>query len=163
MTQEQYWKELHQLKTHIGFVELQLERAEERDRFLKIVLAIASSSSIGAWAIWNHLSWVWASIIAFSQVITAVTPFLPYKGRIKAYSALLSELEELMIQAEFRWHSISEGDLAPSEINKVRFTIRSAKQKSLKKHIGTTIPTDDKLHEKAEAAASDYLTNFYSY
>jgi hypothetical protein len=161
MVQSQYWKELYQLKTHIGFIERQLEKSEGIDRFLKIVLAIASSSSIGAWAIWSEYSWVWASIIAFSQVITAVTPFLPYRSRIKAYSSLLHELEELMIRAEFKWHSISDGKLTPTEINKARFEIRAAKQKSLKKYISTTIPTNTKLHEQAETSASDYLTNFY--
>ena len=159
--QSQYWKELYQLKTHIGFIERQLEKSERIDRFFKIVLALASSSSIGAWAIWNEYSWIWAGIIAFSQVITAVMPFLPYKNRIKSYSSLLNELEELMIQAEFKWHSISEGTLTASEINKARFGIRTAKQKSLKKHIPTTIPTDNKLHEQAEVSASEYLNNFY--
>jgi len=133
MVQEQYWKELYQLKTHIAFIELQLEKAESIDRSMKMTLAIASSSSIGAWVIWNHLSWVWAGIIAFSQVISAVNPYLPYKSRIKSYTSLLHELEELMIQAEFKWHAISEGELTPTEINKARFEIRSAKQKSLKK------------------------------
>jgi hypothetical protein len=159
--QSQYWKELYQLKTHIGFIERQLEKSEGIDRFLKIVLAITSSSSIGAWAIWNEYSWIWAGIIAFSQVITAITPFLPYKSRIKAYSSLLHELEELMIRAEFKWHSISDGKLTATEINKARFEIRAAKQKSLKKYISTTIPTDGKLHDQAEATASEYLTNFY--
>jgi hypothetical protein len=161
MVQNQYWKELYQLKTHIGFIERQLEKSEGIDRFFKIFLAITSSSSIGAWAIWNEHSWLWASIIAFSQVITAITPFLPYKGRIKAYSSLLHELEELMIRGEFKWHSISDGQLTPTEINKARFEIRAAKQKSLKKYVSTTIPTDGKLHEQAEKSASVYLTNFY--
>lgn len=161
MVQEQYWKELHQLKTHIGFIELLLEKSEGIDRALKIALAIASSSSIGAWVIWNHLSWVWAGIIAFSQVVSALNPFLPYKNRIKAYSSLLHELEELMIQAEFKWHAIAEGQLTATEINKARFEVRSTKQKSLKKHIQTTIPTNTKLHAKAEEAASQYLANFY--
>lgn len=161
MVQEQYWKELHQLKTHIGFIELLLEKSESIDRALKIALAVASSSSIGAWVIWNHLSWVWAGIIAFSQVVSAVNPFLPYKSRIKAYSSLLYELEELMIQAEFKWHAIAEGKLTATEINKARFEVRSTKQKSLKKHIQTTIPTNNKLHAKAEETASQYLANFY--
>ncbi len=161
MVQEQYWKELYQLKTHIAFVECQLESAERIDRILKIILAITSSASIGAWALWNQFSWLWASIIAFSQVISAVNPFLPYKNRIKAYSLLLNELEEIMIQAEFKWHSISEGKLTPTEINKARFEIRSAKQKSLKKHISTTIPTNPKLHARAESTAYAYLSNFY--
>ncbi len=161
MTQEQYWKEIYQLKTHIRFIELQLEKSENIDRGLKILLAIASSSSIGAWVIWNHLSWVWAGIIAFSQVISAINPYLPYKNRIKAYTSLLHELEELMIQAEFKWHSIAEGKLTAEEINQARFNIRTAKQKSLKKNILTTIPTDSSMHAKAEASASEYLNNFY--
>lgn len=161
MVQEQYWKEIHQLKTHIGFIELLLERSESIDRVLKITLAVASSSSIGAWAIWQQYSWVWAGIIAFSQVISAINPFLPYKNWIKAYSSLLHELEELMVQAEFKWHAIAEGELTSSEINKARFEIRAAKIRSLKKHIQTTVPTDNKLHEKAEAAATQYLVNFY--
>jgi len=161
MVQEQYWKELHQLKTHINFIELQLEKAENKDRFIKIIFAIASSSSIGAWAIWNQFSWIWASIIAFSQVMSAVNQFLPYKSRIKEYTSLLHELDELMIQAEFKWHAIAEGKFTGTEINKARFEIRAAKQKSLKKNIHTTIPTNSKFHINAETSATKYLNNFY--
>lgn len=161
MVQEQYWKEIYQLKTHIGFLEFLLEKAEWKDRALKIVLAIASSSSIGAWVIWKDFSSIWAGIIAFSQVVSAISPYLPYKSQIKSYSSLLHELEELMIQAEFKWHAISEGNLTETEINKARFEIRATKQKSLKKHIQTTIPTDSKLHAKAESSARDYFINFY--
>jgi len=47
--------------------------------------------------IWKDFSSVWAGIIAFSQVVSAVSLYLPYKNQIKAYSSLLHELEELMI------------------------------------------------------------------
>ncbi len=161
MLQEQYWIEIYQLKTHIGFLELQLEEAEGRVRIVKILLAIASSTSIGAWAIWQSLSWLWASIIAFSQVVAAISPYLPYKNRIKAYTSLIQELEELMIQAEFKWHAIADGRLTPKDINKARFDIRAAKNKSLKKHIQTTIPSNSKLHEKAEDSAKEYFSEFY--
>lgn len=161
MVQEQYWKEIYQLKTHINFIELQLEKSENIDRGLKILLAIASSSSIGAWVIWTHLSWLWAGIIASSQVVSAIKSYLPYKNRIKAYTSLLHELEELMIQAEFKWHAIAGGKLTESEINEARFEIRAAKQKSLKKNIFTTIPTNCSMHAKAEASATEYLSNFY--
>ena len=66
-----------------------------------------------------------------------------------------------MIQAEFKWHSIAEGELDASEINKARFEVRTLKQKALKKHITTTIPTDYKLHAKAEELAREYLETFY--
>ncbi|EPE5851646.1 hypothetical protein ACSKAH_004122 [Vibrio vulnificus] len=161
MTQEQYWKELYQLRVHITYIELKLEQAEWNDRAVKILLAIASSSSIGAWALWDSYSWIWAGIIATSQVIGAINPFLPYKNRLKAYSSLINELEELMVRSEFRWHAISQGELTSTDINKARFEIRTLKQKALKKHILTTIPTDIKLHEKAEASANQYFETFY--
>jgi hypothetical protein len=161
MVQNQYWKELYELKTHIGFIERQLGKSEGIDRISSGFLATTSSASIGAWIIWNEHSFLWASIIAISQIITAITPHLPYKSRIKAYSSLLHELEELMIRAEFKWHSISEGQLTPTEINEARFKIRAAKQKSLKKYVSTTIPTDDELHAQAEESAFAYLSNFY--
>lgn len=66
-----------------------------------------------------------------------------------------------MVEAESKWHSIVEGRLTPTEINKARFDIRATKQKSLKKYINTTILTDDKLQKKAEASATAYLENFY--
>jgi hypothetical protein len=161
MVQQQYWIELFQLKTHIGFIERLLEGSETIDRTLKIVLAVAASSSIGAWVIWRELSWLWASIIALSQVIAAVNPFLPYRDRIKSYSSLLHELEEVMIQAEFKWHAIADGELTSAEINRARFEVRSQKQKALKRHIQTTIPFKRATHEAAEASAREYLQSFY--
>ena len=162
MTQEQYWKELYQLKAHINYVEILYENADQIDRTLKIILAVAASTSIGAWVIWKNYAWVWASVIAFSQVITAINPFLPYKERIKDYGSLLHELEEILIQAEFKWHSIAEGELTEPEINQARFEIRSQKLKSLKKHItGTTIPRDEKARRRAEDSAREYFETFY--
>lgn len=161
MMQEQYWKELYQLKVHIHLIELLLERAERVDRVVKIILAVSSSVSIGAWAIWNHYSYVWAAIIATSQVLTAVRPFLPYSNRIKAYSPLIRELEELMIHSEYKWSAISNGELTTKQINKARFDLRCIKHKAIHKHIKTTIPTDLKLQKKAEEIAVNYLMNFY--
>ncbi|WP_102024994.1 hypothetical protein [Serratia sp. FGI94] len=161
MIQEQYWKELYQLKVHIGFIELLLERAEYIDRMMKITLAVSSSVSIGSWAIWSEFSYMWGAIIALSQIISAINPFLPYSSRIKSYSSLLRELEELMTQSEIKWYSISEGRISFYEINKARFDIRKAKQKSIDKYIQTTIPSASKLQDKAEKFAGEYFYNFY--
>lgn len=163
MTQEQYWKELYQLKVHINYVENLLESSEAIDRMLKIILAVTASTSIGAWAIWQQFSWLWATIIALSQVVAAINPFLPYKERIKNYSTLLHELEEILIQAEFKWHSIAEGELTESEINQARFEVRTQKLKSLRKNLqGTTIPRNEKVRITAESTAREYFETFYS-
>ena len=161
MVADQYWNELYTLKTHISFIEQRLEKAEFVDRVLKIILAVASSASIGAWAIWQHVSWLWASVIAFSQVVSAIVPFLPFRARLKAYSALLGDLEEIMNRAEHNWHGITAGNYSEEEINDLRFVVRTEKQKALRKHIQTTIPADSKVHAEAEKNAREYLESFY--
>lgn len=104
MAQERFWKELYQLKVHINYVEAHVHEAEKYDRSLKIFMAVTSSASIGAWVVWKDLSFLWASIIALSQVIAAISPHLPFKERLKTYSSMLHELEELFIQAESKWY-----------------------------------------------------------
>lgn len=162
MAQERFWKELYQLKVHINYVEAHLCAAEQRDRAIKIFMAIASSASIGAWVIWRDLSFVWASIIAVSQVLAAISPHLPFKERLKTYSALLHELEEIFIQAESKWHDVASGKLDRDEINKERTNLRLQKHKLLKKHLpSTVIPDDRDMAEKAEALALNYFSTFY--
>ena len=163
MYQEKYWKEMYQLKVHVNYVELYLERSELIDRCINILLAVTSNSSICGWAIWQQYSFVWAVIIAASQLINSVKGFLPYKSRIKPLAGLLHELEELMIFAETRWFDVSESNLTDEEIHKLQFKIRSTKIKSLKKFFPSgTLPEDNKKFSKAENIARTYFNNFYS-
>lgn len=162
MAQERYWKELYLLKVHINYVEAHLLDAEVYDRRIKMFMAIVSSSSIGAWAIWKELSFLWAAIIAISQVIAAISPHLPFKERLKTYSSILHELEEIFIQMEAKWHDIASGKCDEDEINKARTNLRLQKHKLLKKHLsGSVIPDDTKKAEKAEALALEYFSTFY--
>ena len=162
MSQEQYWKEMYQLKSHINFIELQVKKSEKLDRSIKMILAISSSSSISAWAIWHQFSWIWALIIAISQVISTIKTFLPYKSRVKSYSSLLIDLEQIFLKAEYKWHDISEGLLTSSEINELRFEIRKDKLASLNKYIKTSIPANKKMQSSAEESAKNYFSIFYT-
>ncbi|MDP1771090.1 MAG: hypothetical protein Q8L15_02305 [Methylobacter sp.] len=162
--QHRYWAELCQLKTHINYIELMLAQSEKIEQAIKITLAIASSASIGAWAIFKNeeYKWIWPSIIAISQIITAINPYLPFKGRVKAYSNILNEFEEIMIFAELNWHNVANGKLTEEEINKLQFDIKSKKQKILKKYMpSSTIPKNTEYFTKAESSAIQYFQNFY--
>lgn len=162
MAQERYWKELYQLKVHINYVETHIHDAEKRDRHIKIFMAVTSSASIGAWAIWRDLSFLWGAIIALSQVLAAISPYLPYKMRIKTYSSALHELEDLFIQSEAKWHDIALGRYDEDEINKARTNLRLLKHKILKKHLpSSVIPDDEKKAATAEELALNYFSTFY--
>lgn len=163
MYQEKYWKDMYQLKVHLNYIELYLERSEYIERCLNVFLAITSSSSICGWAIWNEYAYIWAVIIAASQLITAIKSFLPYKARIKSLSGLLHEYEELLISFEAKWFDVSEGNLTKEEINKAQFDFRKLKAKALSKHLaGRTLPEKGELFKKAQSEADKYFKLFYN-
>lgn len=160
--QERYWKELFELKVHVNYLELYMEKSELIDKSINIFLAVTSSSSICGWAIWNKYSFLWAVIIASSQLINAVKQFLPYKTRLKATGGIMRELEELSTFAEMKWFDVAEGNLTEEEINKLQFDIRSKKTKSVQKHLGiNTLPKKENLFCKAKKSAEIYIKNFY--
>lgn len=162
MAQARFWKELFQLKVHVNYVEAFLCETEKRDRVIKIFMAITSSASIGAWVIWKELGMLWGSIIALSQVIAAISPHLPYRERLKSYSSLLHDFEEIFIHSESKWHDIASGKYSEEEINKTRTNLRLLKQKALKKHMPNSVIPDDPIKaKKAEDLALGYFATFY--
>ena len=160
--QERYWKEFFELRVHVNYLELYMEESELVDKSINIFLAVTSSSSICGWAIWNEYSFLWAFIIASSQLINAVKQFLPYKTRLKATCGIMRELEELSTFAEMKWFDVAEGNLTEEEINKLQFDIRSKKTKSVQRHLGmNTLPKKEKIFCKAKKSAEIYINNFY--
>lgn len=162
MPQAKYWQELYDLKSHSNYIEVYLARTEHLNRLVNMWLAIASSSSIGAWVVWKEYSLVWAFIIAASQVINAIKPFLPYRARLKAVSGLSHDLGELCIEAERRWYEVSHSLLIPEEINKLQYDIRLKKHKLYKKHMGDlALPEKESYLRVAEENAAQHFRNYY--
>lgn len=160
--QDRYWRELYQLRVHTNYLELYMEESEFLNKSVNIFLAVTSSSSICGWAIWNKYSFVWAVIIAASQLVSAIKQFLPYQTRLKAICGILNEFNELLTSYEMKWFDVAEGNLTDDEINKLQYEIRSTKTKALQKHLGTTVlPAKGRLFRKAKELADTYITNFY--
>lgn len=160
--QQLYWAELYNLRSHANYIGLLLESYECKEQWVKVLLAITSSASIAGWAIWQQFGWIWGFAIAASQVVAAIWPLLPYKNRIKSYSLVLTELEQLFISAEFKWHGVASGEVSEQEINNSRFEIKKQKGKILARHITTTVPKDSKMLQMAEDLAKQYFESYHS-
>ena len=117
MYQERYWNLLKELKAQVAYLHGYAASDEFKDKTINIFLAIASSSSIAAWAIWKEHQLVWACIIAISQVVTAVKPFLPYRQRLKATSDLNTNIQSIFLEAEQGWYAVAEGLLTEAQIH----------------------------------------------
>jgi hypothetical protein len=162
MAQERFWKEFHQLKVEVIYVQELFLRAERNERLLKIFIALTSSASIGAWVVWKDLAWLWGAIIAGSQVISAIRPFLPYAERVKAFSLVLRDLEVLFIEAEHKWQSVADGSMNTQEINRERMLIHKKKNEILNKHMPSSVfPSNPKIAEAAGREAANYFSYYY--
>src|SRR6185503_2278756 len=125
--QLRYWKELTQLRAQIEYLNLYGSRSEYMDNGLVIFLAITSSGSIAAWAVWHQVPWLWGLLIALSQLVSAVKQHLPYQRREKAIQNLTPALESLFLRAEADWFKVSEGEWNNAQINSALTKVKQHK------------------------------------
>lgn len=114
---KQIWSELCNLKFKGYCLEFLVDRFQKWDRNVNIFLAIASSGSIAAWAIWRDWSegaLIWGGIIALSQVITVIKPYFPYYKYVKELNSKHLRVSVLNIEFERLWYKI-ENDLITDE------------------------------------------------
>jgi hypothetical protein len=69
---EVYWRQLIHLKTDSVYTRLYRDNRATWVTRLGILKAVASSGGIGLWVIWKEYAFVWATIIAASQVADAL-------------------------------------------------------------------------------------------
>ena len=104
--QEKYWKYMVQIKAWIFYLDVYTEDSYRWDKAINIFVAIASSTSIAAWAVWQKYSFVWSTIIAISQVLTTIKGFLPYSKRLKMLVPFMEDLKFLYNKIEYNWFNI---------------------------------------------------------
>jgi len=160
--QERYWRELIQLKIQILYLAGYEMESKKVDKTFKVFLAIASSGSIAAWAIWQPLQFIWATIIAASQLLSAIKDLLPYQRRVEKISALGAELGDLFIFAESSWYSVAEGELSDVQIHRLVIEVKRRIAKSAKKHLkDEPLPMRRKLMAEAAEQAKIYFKPYY--
>ncbi|MFP9118132.1 hypothetical protein ACLI08_10125 [Flavobacterium sp. RNTU_13] len=108
---ERFWNTFINYKYKGYVIELLYCKYQKWERNTNVFLAIASSSSIAAWALWNELDWIWASIIALSQLINAVKPFFPYNKYVKELGAKSLKIENLNIECEKLWDKMQNDNI----------------------------------------------------
>lgn len=137
------------------------EKVEKSDRYIKAAIALTSSTSIASWAIWADLSYLWAVLIAASQVLTTVLPYMQISARKSSLLSMKSKIGSLKVYAEENWINVSAGDLSDQETKKINFAIERKKTKILTDSLGSaTLPWDNEILKKSEEAAEIYLQKY---
>lgn len=158
--QEKYWRYMVQVKARLFYLDMYEENSYKLDKYINMISAIAASSSIGAWVIWQQLSFLWSIIIAISQVINAIKIFLPYSTRRKVTISFLGDLKLLYNKIEYNWFKVSDGELTEEEINEMIFTFKdeytNIENKNLKEE---TLPENERFVKIAAQKTDQYFEN----
>lgn len=158
--QEKYWRYMVQIKAWIFYLDVYEENSYKWDRRINIFSAVASSTSIAAWAIWQQLSYVWSFIIAISQVLNAIKEFMPYNRRMKVIVPFMKDLEFLYNKIEYNWFKVSEGELTEEEINELLYTFKNEftniENKNLKEE---TLLENESFKKLADQKTDIYFQN----
>lgn len=126
-------------------------------------LAIMSSGSIASWAIFKEYSFIFGSLIAMSQVLSAVKSYLPFAKRLKSLQGITNDLETLFLEMENEWYNVSVGKLTEEQIHKSYMRYKNKKHQIMQKYLGASpLPTNRTLMEKAEHDVNLYFKTFYS-
>lgn len=164
-TQDRYWNLFVEMKTQTYYLYYYAADNEKWDRWLNMIQGIASSTSIGAWALWKNpqVEFVWPIVIGTSQVLHAIRPSFPFKQRQQLLMDLHEQFQTICLDMEDQWHDVADGAMTDDEIHdatmKYRKRIDAAEAKILKRNI---IPTRNDVQLIAQQDSAKYFTDNYS-
>jgi hypothetical protein len=160
--QQRFWAEFVELSIHIEYLECFYVEAVRLDTSIEVLLAVVSNGSIAGWVIWSKAQFVWAAIIAFSHLVTAIRPHLPYQKRVRSIEALNAELRDLLLDTEEKWYGVSEGLLTDTEIHDLTLEIKRRKQRAVNLYLSPLpLPYNRKYFSKAEKYATQQIKQSY--
>ncbi len=159
--QKRYWAELTQLRGHVIYLNGYRVESELWERRVNFGIAAVSSTSLAIWAVSQSVPWLWALLIAATQVFNSVKHYLPFEQRIEGIGRLNGELSNIALYAERKWYAVSEGELTGEEIHSLTFDIRRRKQEAEEEHLTRPLPDIPELRERAEQEAKRYFETFY--
>jgi len=160
--QLRYWHLLAEMRIHVFYLHRYAADSEWWDKATNIFLALTSSASIAAWAIWKEFAFIWTTLIALSQVVTAVKPFLPHKQRLKGAVSLCNQLQMIALAMEKDWFSVAEGRLTEEDIHNLTVKYRAQSAAAEQTHFRDLIvPRNDAILGKAEQDAQTYFLRHY--
>jgi len=157
----QIWAALNDIRYKGYLLDLIVNRFQKWDRNINIYIAIASSSSIAAWAIWNSTPLLWGTIIAFSQVLTVIKPYFPYNKYVKELNSKNLKIEHLNIELEMLWHKLQKKKITEDEAAEIYFDIRKQASEIFNFGDDTIFVISSKIEKKANEKMKTYLKNNY--
>jgi hypothetical protein len=128
---------------------------------MNVFLAIVSSTSIAAWAIWKVTPIIWASIIAVSQVLTVAKPYFPYFKYVKEFNLKCIRLEIINIEFERLWYKLQNKKITEDIADDLYFDLRKQTSEILNFSDDTIFKVTSMIEKKANESMKYFLQTNY--
>ncbi len=159
--QQLYWNQLVELKVATAYIRRYRDDLGRWVTVLGTLKAIASSGGIAAWVIWKEYAFVWAAIIALSQLADALKDVFPFAKKHRAASEHTITLQSMFIDAQLEWESIFSGRYSNEQIANRRYKLMKLQHDAESRNFPNGLPTKTALFAAAEKEAKDYFAATY--
>jgi hypothetical protein len=159
--QRMYWDEFVQLKADACYIREYRNALNGWVTSTATIRAVASSGGIAAWVIWQRYAFLWASIIALSQLADALKDVFPFQKRRTALSRWVRQLDRMFVVAQRDWDAIAHGRCRDEQISKLLHQLRSREQRLQAKYVPDGLARNDSAFQRAEAEAVRYFALRY--
>jgi len=158
------WNQLQNSKFKEIYISLELDRFQKKDRIINIFLVIVTSTSISAWAIWQYayLKWIWALLIAASQIISLIKPYLNYSKYLKELNQKYVLLQTLTIEYERLWLSYKFEKLSNDQAVEKAFDLKNSIAKELNFSEEVVFTENKMVYDEAKRKLGHYLISNYN-
>ena len=156
------WNNLAIVKFKSIYIGHLISKYQRYDLLINVFLAIATSGSIAAWAIWKEFPIIWASVIALSHVVNVIRPFFPYSRYTKILNDKYLLSQNLFLDYERVWYQIEKAKLTEDAIAEKYFELSKKQNEVFNLDSGILISRDQKLSDKVEKEYLTFLKNNYN-
>lgn len=136
------WRSMLDADMNARYWKCLVSRYYQRDKVLKIFLAIMASGTVAGWGLWASLPWLWKTLSSISAIIAISQPILNYQKNIEQMSSLAGKWGELRIEYEDLWLQV-QNDPEPQILERAYKKFRKIESGLQEKE--TKLPEDKKL------------------
>lgn len=154
---ENIWNLLCDLKFKGFILGYLVDKNQKRDRNINIFLAIASSTSIAAWAIWQKYPFLWSGIIATSQILTVIKPYIPYFKYAQELNKKSLTIDNINIEIEKLWFYLQSNKISEDVAAEEYFIIKQKLTEILNFGDDTIFKVTKKMKNKANQRVKNYI------
>ncbi|NQU52182.1 MAG: hypothetical protein HQ522_06540 [Bacteroidetes bacterium] len=158
----QIWATFLDVKFKAYLISILVNKYQTWDRNLNIFLALAASSSVASWVLWQEFEFLWSSIIVTSQVIHVVKPYLQYFKYVKELNSRSQKLDLITIEFEELWYKFNNKKIEEPEGVKQFFRLKKKTSELLNFGDDILFSARKKDKRKANERMKVFLKNIYN-